>query len=199
MPEITLQNFHGSALEPHLDALGGLRIAVFREYPYLYDGSLEYEREYLQSYLRCERSLVVLAFDEGRVIGATTCLPMVEEGPEFQAAFVKAGGYDLKDLCYFGESILLPEYRGHGLGKAFFQRREARAKAIGARLATFCAVDRPSDHPLRPAGYRPLDPFWQSQGYTKHPELQATFIWKEIGEPAESPKTLTFWLKNLPA
>jgi hypothetical protein len=55
------------------------------------------------------------------------------------------------------------------------------------------------EHPLRPVGYRPLDDFWQSQGYTKHPELQATFIWKEIGEPAESPKTLTFWLKNLPA
>ena len=199
MPEITLQSFHGAALEPHLDALGGLRIAVFREYPYLYDGSLKYEREYLQSYLRCERSLVVLAFDADCVIGATTCLPMVEEGPEFQAAFVKAGGYDLNDICYFGESILLPEYRGRGLGKAFFERREAHAKAIGARIATFCAVDRPADHPLRPAGYRTLAPFWQSQGYTKQPELQATFIWKEIGEPAESPKTLTFWLKNLSA
>lgn len=199
MPEITLRNFHGAALEPHLDALGGLRISVFHEYPYLYEGSLEYERDYLQTYLRCERSLVVLAFDGDRVIGATTCLPMVDEGPEFQAAFVKAGGYDLATICYFGESILLPEYRGHGLGKAFFQRREAHAKAIDTSLTTFCAVDRPADHPLRPAGYRPLDAFWQSQGYTKHPKLQATFIWKEIGEAEESPKTLTFWLKNLAA
>jgi hypothetical protein len=56
-------------------------------------------------------------------------------------------------------------------------------------------VDRPADHPLRPAGYRPLDEFWRSQGYTKHPELQATFVWKEIGEEIESPKTLTFWTK----
>jgi hypothetical protein len=30
---LRLQNFHGSELEPHLDALGTLRIAVFREYP----------------------------------------------------------------------------------------------------------------------------------------------------------------------
>lgn len=194
---LTLKNFHGPELTPHLDALGELRITVFREYPYLYDGSLEYERDYLGIYTRTARSLVVLAFDGDRVVGATTCLPMTDEGPEFQEAFVGAGGYDLKDICYFGESILLPEYRGQGVGKEFFRRREAHARQISSKMATFCAVDRPGDHPLRPAGYRTLESFWQSQGYTKHPELRATFVWKETGEEAESPKTLTFWLKNL--
>jgi GNAT superfamily N-acetyltransferase len=192
---LRLQNFHGSELEPHLDALGALRIAVFREYPYLYDGSLEYERDYLRVYLRSAGSLVVLAFDGDRVVGATTCLPMVDEGPEFQEAFVKAG-YDISTICYFGESILLPEYRGHGIGKEFFTRREAQVQKLGLKLSTFCAVDRPAHHPLRPAGYRPLDDFWCSQGYAKHPDLQATFVWKEIGEEVESPKTLTFWVKE---
>jgi GNAT superfamily N-acetyltransferase len=192
---LRLQNFHGSELEPHLDTLGALRIAVFREYPYLYDGSLDYERDYLRVYLRSSGSLVVLAFDGDRVVGATTCLPMLDEDPEFQAAFVKAG-YDLSTICYFGESILLPEYRGHGIGKDFFARREAHVRQLGSKFSTFCAVDRPADHPLRPAGYRPLDDFWRSQGYTKHPELQATFMWKEIGEETESPKTLTFWMKE---
>jgi GNAT superfamily N-acetyltransferase len=193
---LRLQNFHGPELEPHLDALGTLRITVFREYPYLYDGSLECERDYLRVYLRSKGSLVVLAFDDDRVVGATTCLPMLDEGPEFQAAFVKAG-YDLSTICYFGESILLPPYRGQGAGKAFFARREAHARSVGLRIAAFCAVDRPVDHPQRPAGYRTLDTFWQSQGYTRQSGLQATFVWKETGEPAESPKTLTFWTKNL--
>lgn len=192
---LRLQNFHGAELEPYIDALGALRIAVFHEYPYLYVGSLESEREYLPTYSRSAGSLVVLAFDGDRVVGATTCLPMVDEGPEFQAAFVKAG-YDLSTICYFGESILLPQYRGHGFGKEFFTRREAHVRSLGLKLSTFCAVDRPADHPLRPAGYRPLDEFWRAQGYTKHPELQATFVWKEIGEETESPKTLTFWTKE---
>jgi GNAT superfamily N-acetyltransferase len=192
---LRLQNFHGPELEPHLDALGTLRITVFREYPYLYDGSLEYERDYLRVYLRSKGSLVVLAFDGDRVVGATTCLPMLDEGPEFQAAFVKAG-YDLSTICYFGESILLPQYRGQGIGKAFFTRREAHVQALGLKLSTFCAVDRPADHPLRLTGYRPLDDFWRSLGYTKRSELQATFEWKEIGEEIESPKTLTFWTKE---
>jgi GNAT superfamily N-acetyltransferase len=193
---LRLQNFQGSELEPHLDALGELRIAVFHEYPYLYVGSLEHERAYLSTYLRSPGSLVVLVFDDDRVVGATTCLPMLDEGPEFQAALVQAG-YDLATICYFGESILLPEYRGKGIGKEFFVRREAHAQALGMRLSTFCAVDRPADHPLRPQDCRVLDDFWRSQGYVKHPELQATFVWKEIGEDTESPKTLTYWIKTL--
>lgn len=191
---LRLQNFHGAELEPYLDALGGLRIAVFREYPYLYVGTLENEREYLGTYVKSSGSLVVLVFDDDRVVGATTCLPMLDEGPEFQEAFVQAG-YDLSTICYFGESILLPEYRGRGIGKEFFVRREAHVQALGMKFSTFCAVDRAADHPLRPEGYRALDEFWCSQGYVKQPGLQATFVWKEIGEESESPKTLTFWTK----
>jgi GNAT superfamily N-acetyltransferase len=192
---IRLQNFHGAELEPHLDALGELRIAVFHEYPYLYEGTLENERDYLHTYVKSSGSLVVLVFDEDRIVGATTCLPMADEGPEFQAALVKAG-YDLSTICYFGESILLPEYRGQGIGKEFFVRREAHAHALGMKRSTFCAVDRPAEHPLKPEGYRPLDDFWRSQGYVKNPKLQATFVWKEIGEETESPKTLTYWMKE---
>ena len=194
---IRLQNFHGSEIEPHLDALGALRIAVFRDYPYLYDGSLEYERDYLQAYVKSAGSLVVLVFDDDRVVGATTCLPMRDEGPEFQAAFAQAG-YDLGTICYFGESILLPEYRGSGIGREFFTRREAHVRSLGMRLSAFCAVDRPDDHPLRPVDYRPLGEFWSAQGYRMHPELRATFTWKEIGEESESAKSLTFWLKEWP-
>lgn len=195
---VELRDFHGADLEPHLDALGRLRIEVFREYPYLYDGSLEYEREYLGTYAGSERSLVVLVFDADRVVGATTCLPLIDEGPEFQEPFAKAG-YALNEICYFGESILLPPYRGRGIGREFFRRREAHAARLGeVRFSAFCAVDRPPDHSLRPVGYEPLDAMWTRLGYQRHPDLQATFVWKEIGESAESPKTLTFWLKEWP-
>lgn len=193
---LTFHELCGAALEPWIDRLGALRIAVFREYPYLYDGSVEYEREYLRTYVNAPESLVVLVTEgEGAVAGATTCIPLRDEGPEFQEPFVK-GGFDVNEVCYFGESILLPGLRGRGIGKEFFARREAHAQRLRARWTGFCTVDRPADHPMRPPGYRPLDEFWQAQGYTKQPGMQATFVWKEIGEEAESPKTLTFWLKE---
>lgn len=197
MPDtLTFHELHGTALEPWLDGLGALRITVFREYPYLYDGSLEYERDYLRTYAEAPQSLVVLVTDEkGGVLGATTCIPLRNEGPEFQEPFLKHG-FDVNEVCYFGESILLPRLRGRGIGKEFFLRREAHARTLGARWTGFCAVDRPPDHPLRPEGYRPLDEFWTAQGYIKRPDMQATFVWKEIGQATESPKTLTFWLKE---
>lgn len=195
-PSFRLIELSGSELGPWLDGLGGLRIGVFREFPYLYDGSLEYEREYLASYLSCPRSRVVLALDsQERLIGATTCMPLAEESEEFRAPFERAG-LDPSKFLYFGESIVLPEWRGVGLGKEFFSRREAHARRLGLSSTTFCAVDRPSDHPLRPAGHRFLDDYWSALGYVRRPELRASFTWKEIGEEQESPKTLTFWTKT---
>ena len=186
----------GPDLAPWIDILGGLRITVFREFPYLYAGDLAYEREYLRAYLGCPRSLVVFARDEaGRTVGATTCLPLADETEDFRGPFMRAG-VPTDDVLYLGESIVLPEFRGGGLGAEFFARREAHAHRLGLRTTAFCAVDRPADHPARPAGYRSPDAFWTRQGYRRRPELQAVFPWKEVGKEQESPKTLTFWTKT---
>jgi GNAT superfamily N-acetyltransferase len=194
--ELTMHPLQGESLLPWLEGLGKLRIAVFHEYPYLYEGTLEYELDYLNTYVRSADSLVVIVADsEKKEVGATTCIPLRDEGPEFQAPFLKAG-IPVDEVCYFGESILLPQYRGQGLGKEFFARRETHARNLGFVYTAFCAVDRPENHPLKPLGYRPLNDFWLAQGYEKQPRMQATFVWKEIGEEVESPKTLTFWMKS---
>src|SRR5690606_13001995 len=141
----TYEELSGEAVRPHLRDLGGLRIAVFREYPYLYDGDPDYEERYLETYANSPRSLVVLLRAGGRLVGATTCLPMADESPEFQAPFL-AAGFDLDEVFYFGESIVLPECRGRGAGHEFFRRREAHSQRIGPfRYTAFCAVDRPDD------------------------------------------------------
>ena len=44
---IEIRILKGDALKPALPALAGLRISVFREWPYLYDGSVDYEEKYL--------------------------------------------------------------------------------------------------------------------------------------------------------
>jgi GNAT superfamily N-acetyltransferase len=96
--------------------------------------------------------------------------------------------------------VLLPEYRGFGLGKRFFARREAHARSLTnpeMEEAVFCAVERPADHPARPADYRPLDEFWERQGYRREPRLQAQYPWKDVGAEVETEKPLTFWRKRL--
>lgn len=193
---LTIQSFSGSDATPHFDDLARLRIAVFRDFPYLYHGDSDYERQYMETYARSQGSIFVLAIDDGKVVGASTGTPMISETDEVQAPFV-AAGRNPADYFYFGESVLLPQYRGRGIGVKFFEGREAQAKRLGLRYATFCAVERPADHPRRPADYQPLDAFWANRGYTHHPELRTTFTWRDLDETVESPKPLSFWIRDL--
>jgi GNAT superfamily N-acetyltransferase len=194
--EARLEVLTGSAVAPAIADLARLRITVFRDFPYLYDGDLDYERRYLRKFADLPESTVVVARDGANVVGASTALPMTNAGDDVMAPF-RAKGLDPEHYYYLGESVLLPAYRGQGIGVAFFKHREDRARALGFRHATFCAVDRAPDHPRRPKAYVPLDAFWTHRGYVKRPDLVATFEWKEIDEPDESPKTLTFWIKDL--
>ncbi|MDX5333910.1 MAG: GNAT family N-acetyltransferase [Gammaproteobacteria bacterium] len=195
MPEI--ERLRGNAILPWIPELARLRIQVFREFPYLYDGDADYEARYLRTYMDSPDSVVVLVFDGERIVGASTGLPLADETENVIAPFREAD-MDVAHIFYFGESVLLPEYRGQGLGVRFFTEREAHARELGGfDLACFCAVDRPADHPRRPAGYTPLDRFWEKRGYRRHPELRAAFAWQDLDEDGESSKPMTFWLKRL--
>jgi len=194
---LTIKTFTGWGIMPHIPDLARLRIRVFRDFPYLYDGSLEYEESYLSTYLESPDSLAVIVFDGAKAVGASTALPMEDETEEFKRPFIKQG-YNPEEIFYCGESVLMKEYRGRGLYSRFFKEREDHASRLGRfRLVCFCGVVRPDDHPLRPPNYRPLDPIWESYGYTRHPELTTTYRWKDIEKEEETDKEMVFWLKGL--
>lgn len=192
---IRTETLTGDAVAAALDDLARLRIAVFRDWPYLYDGDPGYERDYLRAYTR-PGAVVVAAWDGSRMIGAATGAPMEHHAEDFAAAFADRPE-PLSDIFYCAESVLLPAYRGHGLGHAFFDGREAHARALGRRWSAFCSVIRPADHPARPADYRPLDGFWRKRGYQPLPGVVSRFAWKDVGETAETDKPLQFWIKPL--
>ena len=186
----------GSALNTALDDLARLRIAVFRDFPYLYDGTLDYEARYLSKFAEAKDAIIVAARDDGRIVGCATGSALAAHHEQFGAPF-RAAGYDLDAIFYCGESVLLPDYRGHGLGHAFFDQREAHARARGYRYSTFCAVIRPADHPLRPIDYRPLDAFWQKRGYRRVEGLVTDFEWKDIDAAQPTKKPMQFWMRPL--
>jgi GNAT superfamily N-acetyltransferase len=195
---VSVERFQGAAVMPHLSALAALRIEVFREYPYLYDGSLAYEQRYLESYAACARSVVVIARDADRVIGASTALPLLDHGEtQSQLALFRGAGIDPERVFYFGESVLRSAYRGQRLGHAFFDQREAAAREQGFGLAAFCAVQRPDTHPQRPHDYVPHDAFWRKRGYVRMPALRLHFAWRDLGDASESEKPMVVWIKEL--
>ncbi len=185
----------GDALADALSDVARLRIDVFRDWPYLYDGDADYERDYLRAY-QSPGAVVVAAMDGDRIVGAATGAPMSDHATDFGAAFADRPE-PLSDIFYCAESVLLRAYRGHGLGHAFFDAREDHARALGARWSAFCSVIRPADHPMRPAEYWPLDAFWRKRGYAPLPGVVAQFAWKDLGQATETEKTLQFWMKPL--
>lgn len=189
----------GEAVRPHLDALARLRIAVFRDYPYLYDGDMAYEQRYLEAYARSRRSVFVLALDGDEVVGCSTGIALADEVPAIQQPFVERGMV-LGEVYYFGESVLLPAYRGQGLGHRFFDAREHHARSLGGyRWTAFCAVERAGNDARQQVGYRPNDAFWNARGYQRQDDMFCELDWTEINALMPSSHRLRFWLRPLDA
>ena len=193
---LVYREYLGPAIAEVVADLARLRVTVFRDWPYLYDGDEAYEREYLARYARGD-SIVVAAHDGDLMVGAATGMPLTDHADDFAAAF-EGSGIDMKDVFYCAESVLLSEYRGQGAGHAFFDRREAHAARLGFGKVAFCGVVRPADHPARPEGYRPLDGFWRARGYAPLDGVVAHFGWRDIGETENARKPLQFWMRSLP-
>ena len=193
---LAIETLWGERTRPAIPALARLRVTVFRDFTYLYEGSAEYEEKYLARYVGLPEGTIVVARDGEEIVGASTALPLTKAGKAEQKPFHDAG-IGLDSVYYFGESMLLSAYRGRGVGVAFFAERERRARALGFRTAAFCAVERPADHPRRPRDYAPLDEFWTRRGYTRRPELRTTFSWQDLDETAESSKPMVFWTREL--
>ena len=194
---VFIQSLTGDDIRTVLPDLARLRMEVFREWPYLYDGSLEYEEEYLSKFAQAPSAVCVVVRDWGKVVGVSTAVPLAKEHEVFKAPLVSAG-FDISKIFYCGESVLLKDYRGQGIGHKFFDAREAEAKRQGGFThSCFCRVVRPDTHPLKPDDYFALDPFWRSRGYEPVPGLFAIFDWKDIDQAAETEHQLQFWMKEI--
>lgn len=187
----------GKEIETVMEDLAALRISVFLDFPYLYEGTIDYEMEYLKTYINSERSFLFAVFEKGEMVGATTCIPLADETEDVQDPFLK-NNVPFEDVFYFGESILLSEYRGKGLGVRFFEEREKYAKSFGTFKSTwFCGVKRPEDHPLKPKDYVPLENFWTKRGYQQAENMVSFFEWKDIDEQVSSKKPMMYWKKDI--
>ncbi len=170
---------------------------MFRDWPYLYDGTLDYEQGYMARFAASRGAVIVVARDRDNIVGAATGSPMREHHEDFAKPF-RERGLDIAGLFYLGESVLQRAYRGAGVGRAFFAQREAHARRLGGYThAAFAAVVRPPEHPLRPAEYVPLDGFWRRRGYEQVQGLTTSFEWLDVGGAVPTAKPMQFWIKAL--
>jgi len=108
----------GAAIQDVIPAVARLRVAVFRDWPYLYDGDPDgaYGHAYLSALANAGGGVVVTAEHEGRIVGAATGQPLGTAHDYVRAPF-RAQGLDIAARFYFGESVLERELRGRGLAR----------------------------------------------------------------------------------
>lgn len=193
---IHIQPFHGWQAELYIKELARLRMEVFRDFPYLYDGSMDYEESYLKTLIEAPNNLIVMAFKGSEVIGAATALPLEQE-PENICLPVSRGGYDISKVYYLGESVIREPYRNKGLNTNFFKAAEQRAKDLGEfDFLAFCNLERATNHPAYPEDYAAPNEYWSSLGF-QPTDIVCQISWKDIYEDSESPKNLRFWIKSI--
>jgi GNAT superfamily N-acetyltransferase len=199
---VTVEPLTGAALTEALPALARLRVEVFRAWPYLYEGTLDYEQGYLKRFAAAQDAVVVAARTSGGdIVGVATASPLRGHSDKFAPLF-EAHGFEPDRVFYCGESVLQAAYRGLGIGNRFFDLREAHARAATGpdgryRTIAFCGVVRPADHPARHAGYVPLDAFWRKRGYAPVPGMVGSFDWLDVGDTAQTAHPMQFWVKAL--
>ena len=193
---ITQQLLTGSAVTESLDDIASLRINIFQEFPYLYDGRREEEFRYLKVYENTPDAAIMTASDSGKIIGAATGIPLCHEHEELVKPFVRSH-YALDEIYYVGELLLYPEFRNRGLGLRLLKQMEEQVRSLGNyRYLTCATVVRPDDHPLRTSTYLPINRFLAVAGFHPLPALMTEFSWLETdGVTRRHP--MTFWLKEL--
>lgn len=183
--------------EEAVEQVASLRISVFREWPYLYDGTLDYERGYIAKLAAAEGAVIIAARDGDRIVGVSTGMPLLSEHEELIAPF-RGSAYAPEEVFYGAETVMLPAYRGQGIYRGFLEKRRDHARRLGGfRWETFCGVLRPADHPLFDPAIPPLDPVWVHFGYRRVEGLLTGFSWQDVGEAAETEKKMQFWIRAL--
>jgi GNAT superfamily N-acetyltransferase len=187
----------GKAIAGRLEGLASLRLGIFQEYPYLYRGRREDELAYLAGYAEKPGACVILAEEDGAVIGAATGMPLLHEDAALRAPFAETS-YSLDAIYYIGELLFRSGYRNRGLGQRLLTRMENHIQRLGSFSKITCAtVERPDDYPLRPGDDLPISRFLARTGFARLAGVTTHFAWLET-DGVKRDHTMQFWMKELP-
>ncbi len=199
--EVSYQVFTGPDIQDHIPFIALQRITAFKEFPYLYFGNYEYEKNYLKTFGNDAHDAVAIAFCGGKPVGLLTGMALVNfesTMPGTVAGFTEVQ-LDPSLFYYFGEVIVLPEFQNKGIGKQLFNALEAHAHTVGYELFSFMTVIRSDDHPQRPSNYFSPDYIWNQLGYYKT-SIVVPLDWPTIlpnGLHQDMIHDVVFWIKEL--
>lgn len=196
----TFKLIQGPDLKNEIEHLAHQRLILFKEYPYLYHGTLEQEIEYCSWFCDLSTTALAIAYCDDKPVGLVSGTSFVD----FSTHFI--GSYDLfksaslapETFFYVAEVLIHPMHRDKQVATQLFALIETYAHEAG--YTNMCLVEEShAQHPLKPLDYKSLDPFFTKLGYSKT-NLQITYSWSTIqidGSLQDEEHSMNYWIKNL--
>lgn len=189
---IHFETYQGIEITPHNPEIISLVNKVFYEYPYLYRGDSEGYNEALRGYAQSTNSYVVFAWDGDKVVGLATGIPLTDSWDK-HAVPLRQKGIDVSKAYYLGELVVLPEYRGQGIGYRMGETIEQFARSHGYTLLALMSIDEALMEAPPPQGYISSACTFRKLGYTKHPEIYLDSTWINVGGTAPLSHRMVYW------
>ena len=195
---IDIQIYQHASLAPEIGVLAEFRVRFFREFPYLYVGTEDYEQNYLADYLANPTTRLIVARDAGKVIGIATGAMLSTELNIVGKVetLLQQHGIKPHSCFYLGEIILEPEYRSRGISKQVLELLKNAGREQGAERFCFLTVAREPNDIRCPADYISSDVIFEKYGFIKT-DVSVTFEWPTIqadGQVENTANRLYFWI-----
>jgi len=188
-------------MKPLLPFVANLRVNIFRNYPYLYDGNIAEEMENLEKYAQHNNSALAIAYCNETPVGFLCGSDLMHYSVHFENSIedlFKSGNLHAKNYYYCADIIILPEHRGKYLAPQLFDAIENYAQQKGYTASCFI-TEHHENHPLKPHDHKSLVPLWNNLNYQKSALITyATWQTYQLDGTIKSEQhPLIFWLKTL--
>lgn len=194
-----IEVFKGAEIIPYVKKVTDLSLAIYREYPYLYEGTEEEYMPFIEHYAKSELGMACILFDDEKPVGVAIGMPMDTMRKKYQEPLLsKYPEANINSFFYLGEFLILKEYRGKGFGKQIYVELEQSIKKEKLfKTICFCKIDEFELHPLKPDNYKSLDEFWRKLGFEQVEDLSTSVAWRNINELEDSPHKMVYWIKTM--
>jgi len=198
---ISVRVHQGLGIQGFVDYIAELRISTFKEFPYLYKGDILCEKKYIEEYIKDARSMLSLIYVNKELAGFLTGMPLSCSADviSHSGTIFRNKGIDPSIYYYYGEMIVLPNFRNLRLPSILFASLDREVKNMLFTYTCFLTVVRDDDHPMRPDNYKDTSHIWYREGYKKM-NITTEFNWPQIqsdGSVKEESSVLEYWSKKL--
>lgn len=197
----TFEKHTGKDVAKFTTLIANYRISFFKKFPYLYEGNMEYESNYLEGILNEKKSLLVVIQFNNSPIGISTSYPLTTEADILTETYEKFISENKKpeEYFYYSEIILSDDHRQKGLSKTVYEIQEDYAKTLGFKKICLATVLREKNDIRKPLDYRDSDGLWENLGFSKT-KIIIDYEWPTIQFDSSIQKNknkMIFWEKNV--